>query len=143
MRTVASAPADTQASRELQLRSEISASCSRHDLATAAEKYLQLVQIADEAVLPRQHQLDVANQLMAGEQYPAAADAYERFLRHYRTYEHIGDIHLMLGLLYGRYLHQYDRAERNLSRAMETLPDARKVEMARKELETVRRRRGS
>lgn len=142
-KTVRSDRPDTQVAREFELRRDISAACSRHDLAAAAEKYLQLVQIAEDAVLSRQNQLDVANQLMAAEQYPAAADAYERLLRHYHAHEHIADIHLMLGLLYGRYLHRYDQAERNLSRAIETLHDARKLEMARNELQAVRHRRGS
>jgi membrane associated rhomboid family serine protease len=140
-RSVESLPTDTQSARELDLRREIAAACSRHDLPEAASKYLQLVQIAEGPVLSRQNQLDVANQLMASEQYPAAADAYERFLRHYTTYEHTADIHLMLGLLYGRYLHQYDQAETLLQRAVEALRDPRKVEMAREELQAVRRRR--
>jgi hypothetical protein len=140
-RTVESARPDTQAARELALRRDIAGACARHDLSAAAEKYLQLVQVADDAVLSRQNQLDVANQLMAAERYPAAADAYERFLRHYRGYEHTPDIHLMLGLTYGRYLHQYDRAEQLLQRAVEDLRDPRKVEMARAELQAVRQRR--
>jgi tetratricopeptide (TPR) repeat protein len=141
-RTVHAAATDTQAARELELRREIAAACARHDLPAAADKYLQLVQIAEDAVLARQSQLDVANQLMAGEQYPAAADAYERFLKHYRSHEHAPDIDLMLGLLYGRYLQQYDRAEQCLTLAIEKLQDARKVEMARGELQAVRNRRG-
>lgn len=141
-RTVESSRPDTQAARELTLRRDIAAACAGHDLPTAAAKYLQLVQIADEAVLSRQDQLDVANQLMASEQYPAAADAYERFLRHYGGYEHTADIHLMLGLIYGRYLHEYARAERLLERAIESLRDPRKIEMARGELQAVRQRRG-
>ena len=142
-RSIHSSQPNTEAARELALRREISAACGRHDLSTAAAKYLQLVQIADGAVLGQQNQLDVANQLMSAEQYPAAADAYERFLKHYRTYEHAADIHLMLGLLYGRYLHQYDRAERCLQRAIEHLGDPGKTEMARAELQQVRQRRGS
>jgi len=141
-RTVHSAPTDTATTRELSLRRDIAAACARHDLPAAAGLYLQLVQIADGAVLSRQNQLDVANQLMASEQYPAAADAYERFLKHYRGYEHSGDIHLMLGLLYGRYLHRYDPAEQCLEQAIEHLRDERKVQMARDELQQVRRRRG-
>jgi len=140
-RQVESARPDTESARELGLRREISEACSRNDLPAAAKQYLQLVQIAEGAVLSRQNQLDVANHLMAVEQYPAAADAYERFLRHYTSYEHTADIHLMLGLLYGRYLHQYDRAEQLLQRAVEALRDPRKVEMARNELQAVRRRR--
>jgi membrane associated rhomboid family serine protease len=140
-RTVESARPDTPPARELELRREIAEACAQHDMPTAAAKYLQLIQIAEDAILSRQNQLDVANQLMADEQHPAAADAYERFLKHYHAYEHTADIHLMLGLLYGRYLHQYDRAEQLLQRAAEALNDERKVQMARGELEAVRQRR--
>ena len=127
----------------MRLRKEISEACNRHDLELAARAYLQLVQIADHAVLSQQQQLDIANQLMAGEQYPAAADAYERFLRHYPNYEYTADIHLMLGLLYSRYLPRYDRAEELLNSAITGLSDPRKLELARSDLENIRRHRGS
>ena len=140
-KSVRSEPSDTQQAREIELRQEIAAACARHDLPAAVEKYLQLVQIAEDAVLSRQAQLDVANQLMAQEQYPAAADAYERFLRHYGNYEHMSDIHLMLGLIYGRYLHQYDRAEHYLAQAAARLGDQRKAAMAQAELDAVRHKR--
>jgi membrane associated rhomboid family serine protease len=141
-RPVASETPDAAAAQELRLRREIAAACARHDVAQAADMYLRLVQIADDAVLPRQAQLDVANQLMADQRYPQAADAYERFLKHYTGYEHAPDIFLMLGILYGRYLHQYDRAEQYLQRALERLHDSRKRELARADLQNVRRRRG-
>ena len=48
----------------------------------------------------------------------------------------------MLGLIYGRYLKQYDRAEACLSRAIPDLTDAGKLEMARGELEQARRQLG-
>ena len=140
-KSVRSEPSDTQQAREIELRQEIAAACARHDLPAAVEKYLQLVRIAEDAVLSRQAQLDVANQLMAQEQYPAAADAYERFLRHYGNYEHMSDIHLMLGLIYGRYLHQYDRAEHYLAQAAARLGDQRKAAMAQAELDAVRHKR--
>jgi tetratricopeptide (TPR) repeat protein len=139
-RTVGSRPDDTAAAQELELRKAISESLAKHDLASAARQYLQLVQIAQDAVLSRQNQLDVANQLMDQQLYPVAADAYERFIRSYGDYEHIADIDLMLGLIYSRYLHQYDRAEQLLTLAMERLRDARKVAMARQALEEIRRR---
>jgi len=132
---------DTPAARELQLRREISEAYGRNDFPAAAEKYLQLVQIADQAVLSRQQQLDMANQLMTAERHPAAADAYERFLKHYANYEHVGDIFLMLGLLYGRYLQQDNLAETYLQRATEKLRDPRKLNMARGDLQAVRQRR--
>jgi membrane associated rhomboid family serine protease len=134
-------PSDTVSAREMELRRDIGESVRQHDLRAATDKYLQLIQLADEAVLPRDHQLDVANQLMADERYPQAADAYERFLKHYPRYENLGDIYLMLGLLYGRYLHRYDRAEECLGQAEQRLREQRKIDFARSELQTVRARR--
>ena len=141
-RTVRSTTPNSAEAREFELRRDINDLLGRGDLSTAAGKYLELVQIADDAILPLQQQLDIANQLMAGENYPAAADAYERFLKHYQsTYEHVGDIHLMLGLLYGRYLHQYDRARQLLESAAEKLTDSRKLELARSDLQALRQKR--
>jgi outer membrane protein assembly factor BamD (BamD/ComL family) len=120
----------------------VSEAFSANDLPGAARRYLELVQVAEDPVLARQQQLDIANFLMSDEQYAAAADAYERFLSHYGDYEHLADIYLMLGLLYGRYLQQYDQAENCLSQAVESLHDPRKLELARSELAEVRRTRG-
>ena len=140
-RTVSTESPDTIPARQMELRRQISADCSRNDLAAASDKYLQLIQIAEDAVLARQPQLDVANHLMSSDRHAAAADAYERFVRHYGNYEHLGDINLMLGLLYGRYLQQYDRAETCLTKAIEALHEDRKLQMARDELAAVRHRR--
>jgi membrane associated rhomboid family serine protease len=139
-RTVQATPGDTPAARELQLRRQVAEAYDRHDLAETAERYLQLVQIAEDAVLTQGQQLDVANKLMESQRYPAAADAYERFLRHYGNYEHVADIYLMLGLLYGRYLHQYERARQFLHRAVGSLTDQRKLQLARGDLEALQDR---
>ena len=135
-RTVAAEPPPgSPLAREIMVRRQISEALGAQNLPLATDLYLQLLQIAEDTILPRQQQLDVANQLMSTERYPQAADAYERFLRHYASYEHVADIHLMLGLLYGRYLHQYDPARQNLQRAVELLRDPRKADLARRELQ--------
>lgn len=139
---VDAAPDDSTEARRLQLREQITQACERNDLADAVGKYLQLVQVAEKPILPRQQQLDVANHLMADQRHPAAADAYERFVEHYGNYEYIADIFLMLGLLYGRYLQQYDRAEQFLERAIKTLRDPHKIELARGDLQAVQKHRG-
>ncbi|MDP7637677.1 MAG: rhomboid family intramembrane serine protease [Phycisphaerae bacterium] len=141
-RKVESIKPETQEAREMILRREIAEACGRHDLDPAVRRYLELIRLVDGAVLSQPNQLDVANQLMADEQHAAATEAYERFLKHYGGYEHVADIYLMLGLLYGRYLNQYDRASETLERAIELLKDPRKVELARADLENVRRRMG-
>lgn len=139
-REVASQTSDSPAAVELRLRRHVADACRRHDLQTAAENYLRLVQIADDVVLSLQNQLDVANYLMSSKRHPAAADAYQRFLKHYSNYQHLPDIYLMLGLLYGRYLHQYDQAERMLNQAIEGLTDEEKLAMAKADLAAVRQK---
>jgi membrane associated rhomboid family serine protease len=134
-------PSATPLAEELALRRQISEAFAAHDLPTAADLYLELERVAEGPVLPQQQQLDVANQLMASQRYAVAAEAYERFVRQYGQYEFLPDIRLMLGLLYGRYLHQYDLAETCLLQALETLSDPDKRAMAETDLQAVRRRR--
>ena len=134
---------DSPAARQVELRRNISESLRLHDVPTATQKYLLLVELDGDAVLARQQQLDVANQLMAEERYAAAAAAYERFLKHYANYEHIADIYLMLGLLYGRYLHQYEDSQQNLQIAIDRLHDTKKLELANGELQRIDRLRHS
>ncbi len=134
-RTVESTPrTDTPSAEVLRLRQEIARTHGLGDFSQAADRYLELVGQAEDVVLPRQQQLDVANQLMSEQRYPQAADAYERLLRHYPQYEHLGDIQLMLGIIYGRYLGQAAKAREHLSRALQGLHDQRKVALARSEL---------
>ncbi|MBN1942614.1 MAG: rhomboid family intramembrane serine protease [Phycisphaerae bacterium] len=139
VKTIETAPASTATAEELQLRRDIAAACAAHDVPRAADLYLQLEQVAEAPVLPQQQQLDAANQLMAERRYAAAARAYERFIEHFPRYEFLGDIHLMLGLLYGRYLHQYPQAETCLTRALEILDDPTKKTMAEEDLANVQK----
>ena len=124
----------SQEAHELELRREISGACKRHDLDAAAVRYIELSSINAEAVLPRQEQLDVANQLMHVGRYADAAGAYEQFCKHHGKYERMGEIYLLLGLLYGRYLNQRDSGSEMLKRAIERLDDPQQAELARVEL---------
>jgi membrane associated rhomboid family serine protease len=139
--TLSSQPAGSDSAAELALRQQISADHARGLLESAANNYLKLLQVSDQAVLPQNQQLDVANYFMSAGLHSAAADAYERFLANYPNYEFSGDIRLMLGLIYGRYLHQYDKAQECLAQALPELRDAGKAEMARQELERLRHNR--
>ena len=130
---------DTASAAALELRRQISDLHAQGDLAKAAARYLELMNLVDDAVLPRQQQLDISNHLMTDQRYPQAAAAYELLLRHYSNYEHVGDIRLMLGIIYGRYLKQPDRAEENLRRALNELHEESKLAMARAELAALKR----
>ncbi|MDP6545214.1 MAG: rhomboid family intramembrane serine protease [Phycisphaerae bacterium] len=120
--------------KELELRREISDACKRHDLPAAVVRYVELVSENSGAVLPRQEQLDVANQLMHDQQHADAAGAYELFLKHHGKNERVGEIYLLLGLLYGRYLNQPRRGAEMFQGAIDRLDDPQQVALARCEL---------
>lgn len=140
MRVTQSQPADTRSAAELDLRKKISAAIHCGDYPGAAGFYVKLLEIEPAAVLPRQQQLDISNQLMASRAYKQAAAGYELFVNSYGDYEYIGDIYLMLGLLYCRYLHSEEQARRNLALAMEKLQDESKLRKARQCLEELDRK---
>ncbi len=123
-----------QSEKTTQLRSEITDLINQRNLAAAAERYLELVKLDAEHVLPRQYQLDVANQLMSMGKWVDSARAYELFLSHYSTYEHIEQVRLMLGVLYSRYLSEPEKAVELLEAAQEKLTDAGQKKMCSDEL---------
>jgi membrane associated rhomboid family serine protease len=116
------------------LRQEISRWIAQRNLAAAADSYIQLQRIDREQILPRQHLLDVANQLASEHRHAEAAEAYEQFLTHYGSYEHSEQVELMLGILYARYLRQPDKAVGHLQHAADRLSDPGQSKMCREEL---------
>lgn len=125
---------DAAARQAYQLRGQITEALYRNDLAQAAQVYLQLLAFDPQQVLSRQAQLDVANQLAHQQLYPQAAAAYEQFLRHYPNQDQAGQVQLMLGLIYSRYLQQYDKAREHLNLAVQRSRGEREAELAREEL---------
>ena len=130
-------PPDPRQEQIMTLRASILEAVARHDLPTAAHLYLELKQLDPQQVLPKQAQLDIANQLAGQQLFAPAADAYEAYLRVYPKADQIEQIELMLGLIYSRYLSQYDRAKQYLDRAMLRLHEPQALEMAREELSRI------
>jgi len=133
-----SSPEPTENSQAVQLRSEVLSLINQRNIASAAEKYLQLVGADANHFLPLQNQLDIANQLMSAGRWPDAAAAYRVFLAHYDSYEHAEQVHLMLGILLSRYLNQAQEAITHLQRAAERLTDPGQLQMCRDELEKLK-----
>jgi membrane associated rhomboid family serine protease len=127
-------PPDPNVLRIQDLRAQISNAIGRHNLTEAAKQYLELKRLDPQQVLSRQAQLDVANQLASEQFYPQAADAYEQFLKTFPNFDQIEQVQLMLGIIYARYLNQYDRAKECLIRATAKLHGDRELTMARTEL---------
>ena len=131
------APADPKQEQIQDIRAQIAEAMNQRDHPKAAELYVQLRDIDADQVLARQTQLDVANQLASQQNYEQAAAAYELFLRHYKNFEQIEQVELMLGLIYARYLSRYDRAKEYLLRAMARLHGDRELGLARAELQRI------
>jgi len=129
------APADKQQQeRIMQLRSEITRRIAERNMSEAAHKYLELVELDPEQLPPQQHLLDIANQLAAENRHTEAAEAYEKFIRRYKTYAYIEQVQLMLGILYSRYLNQAEPAIKHLEAAQSKLTDTGQLQMCRDEL---------
>lgn len=123
---------DEQAAR---LRSQIVGLINQKNLTEAAKLYLELVAAGTEVVLPQQHQLDVANQLMSMGKWEESASAYEKFLTHYKSYDYAEQVQLMLGILYSRYLGSPSKAVEYLKAAKEKLTDPGQIKMCEAELD--------
>lgn len=135
---VARAEPSENEQRIFELRSEIAQRISQRNLSTAADLYLDLMELDSEQILPRQYLLDIANQF-AGDNRPAeSARAYEQFLRHYKTYEYAEQVQLMLGILYSRYLDKPKEAVKYLQAASQRLSDQGQLDMCRQELARLR-----
>ncbi len=117
-----------------ELRNEIGKRILEHNLPDAAESYLELVGVDSEQILPRQHLLDIANQLTSDSRAKEAAQAYEQFLTHYSSYEYAEQVELMLGILYSRHLNRRQLALKHLQNAEKKLSDPSQRKMCQDEL---------
>ena len=135
-RTVVESPPvmDPRTQLIAELRGQIGQAMTNRDLALASSKYLDLMRVDGDQVLPRPTLLDIANYFASQQLYAQAAAAYEQFQRFYPNYEQIEQVHLMLGVIYARYLQQNEAAKTYLLRALARLYTPRDVELARSEL---------
>lgn len=112
---------DARKAEVIALRSAISESLRRHDVAAAAEQYTRLLGLDGSQVLGPGQQRDVANQLMAERKHPQAAQAYELFVNTYPRQPGVEEMQLMLGLIYTRYIERLQRAREVLIAASQRL----------------------
>ena len=132
---VASPAEKAQREKIASLRSQIANYINQRNLSAATQSYLELIKTEPTQFLPKQNQLDIANQLMSQSLWSESARAYEKFVTHYASYEYIEQVQLMLGIIYSRYLSQPAEAIQNLQAAKEKLSDPGQVQMCNDELD--------
>jgi len=132
---VKKSPAEQQKDeKSKELRSEISKRIAERNLPAAAGLYLELMSHDSNQILPKQHLLDIANQLAGENKHAESAQAYEQFLSRYNNYEYAEQVELMLGILYCRYLNQPQLAIKYLEAAAKKLTDPGQLKMCNDEL---------
>lgn len=104
-----------------ELRERIAACLAERDAEGAVQAWLRLMELDPAQVLSRPQQLEIANHLAQARHYAASARAYEAFLSAYPGAPDAAQVRLFLGLIYSRYLQQYDRAALHLRRALDGL----------------------
>lgn len=117
-----------------RLRAQILERLSERDEAEALALYLQMIQLDPEQVLPRQAQLEIANQLARVQHHRESVAAYEAFLAAYPTSPDAAQVRLLVGLIYHRYLGLADRAAEHLRRAAAELTQPAQRALALEEL---------
>jgi membrane associated rhomboid family serine protease len=133
-----SAPAISVDPKIQNLRNEIARKIAERNLPEAASLYLDLTKVDKEQLLTQPQLLDIANELASEGKRREAVDAYEKFISHYSSYEHIGQVQLMLGLLYNRYLDRPQSALKLLQAAEKSLTDPAQLQMCREEIEKLK-----
>ena len=134
-RVVPKTPEQLEKESQVQaLRQTITTRINERNLGGAAQAYLDLMDADSSYLIAHKPLLDVANQLASEGRYTESAMAYDQFLRHYKNYESLDQVMLMLGLIYARYLDQPDRAIEILTQASKRLTDSGQLAMCENEL---------
>lgn len=121
-----------------QLRDQIASYIDSGDMKSAAEKYIELMHVDSTQVLSRSPLLDISNQLMSMGRWQECAQAYEKFLTNYSSYQYSDQVELMLGVVYARYLKKNDLAAKYLERAKTRLKDPGQKKMCLDELDRLK-----
>lgn len=121
----------------VRLRGEIAEQLEAENYEGAATRYAALLSHDSKQCLPRRQMLDVANHLMRTAKYPQAAEAYEKFLLHYPSDGEAQQVQLVLGILYAKYLEEYEKAQRCLNDSLKRLTNPDLIRQATDWLESV------
>ena len=120
--------------RIASLRQQIMTLIAQGNLAQAADLYLELIKEDVVQPLPKQSLLDIANQFMSMGKWAESAAAYEKYLSFYGGYEYSGQVLLMLGIIYARYLPDKQKSLNYLKKAIVKLNDPGQKKMCEDEI---------
>lgn len=128
--TATAGPTNPTEQRIMQMRAAISSALEQEDPGRALDTFERLIADHPDQVLARDVQLDLANHAMGQQRYGVAASAYENFLASFPHDGRTEEVHLLLGVIYGRYLDEPERARPHLKAALKAMLDPDRKRMA-------------
>ena len=130
-------PPNPNAPHRQELRENINAALQPKADSLCCGSDLELCRLDNQQIFFAQAQLDIATQLHHNGRYLEAAAAYEKLLKSYPNLEKAEQVELMVGIVYSRYLQNFEEAKKHLSRAIARLHEGRELELAKQELAAV------
>lgn len=118
-----------------KLREQIVDAIRSRDYESATRDYVTLLDVEPALTLPRPQLLEFANYLAQSSQHSLAATAYQQFLAAYPQSADAPQVHLLLGMILNRYLHDHRAAIDHLERAAARLNRTAEKDLARREIE--------
>ena len=111
-----------------ELRSRIAEDISLRAAGAALESYEKLQSLSAGHCMPEAQQLEIAREYYRRGQFPAAVQAFGRFVECYPEATETPNIRLLSGIIHARDLRQYEIAERLLTDSMRGLRDDQRRE---------------
>jgi membrane associated rhomboid family serine protease len=107
-----------QIDERTELRTKIADHLAQGEVDNAARLYEELIARHPEQCLPADQQIVIGRYYYSLQRQAQAAATFERYLASYPVGTEANEVRLLLGILLGRDLQQYERAEKVLSEAL-------------------------
>ncbi|MCC7366334.1 MAG: rhomboid family intramembrane serine protease [Dehalococcoidia bacterium] len=130
-----------QVDERTELRSRIGEQLARGEVEGAVRLYEDLIAKHPEQCLPAEQQIVIGRYYYSQNRQAQAAATFERYLASYAIGSEANEVRLLLGILLGRDLQQYERAEKLLSEALAKSTNPSRRALAEEWLTEVRTRR--
>ena len=129
---------DASIEKIADLRGQIAGALERGDVDEGVTLYEQLITDHPDQCMSERQQLEIARACYGSGRFEQAAAAFRRLVESYPQSVEVGNVGLLLGIIYARDLKKFDEAEPYLAGAMDALRDEERRAQCGEWLERVR-----
>ena len=112
---------DASIEKIADLRGQIAGALERGDVDEGVTLYEQLITDHPDQCMSERQQLEIARACYGSGRFEQAAAAFRRLVESYPQSVEVGNVGLLLGIIYARDLKKFDEAEPYLAGAMDAL----------------------